>query len=177
MADVFDNHRSIDPAWRERLFRLMMDTPNLDWLILTKRPQNARNGMLPISWAANWPKNVWFGITGEDQPEFDRRWLWVCDLPAPVLFVSVEPMLSQLNIRWTLDSAEVAARILASGRFAPGMERIRRPGWFIAGGESGRLADFQKQTAQISHRREYKDFDAFPPLLRSREQPTPRLAA
>lgn len=200
MADVFDNHRSIDPAWRERLFRLMMDTPNLDWLILTKRPQNARNGMLPISWAANWPNNVWFGITGEDQTEFDRRWLWVCDLPAPVLFISVEPMLSELDIRWTLDPVEVAGRFLRSGRFSPGLETIRRPGWFIAGGESGKIADcrdtpdghfirllaqchfngipyFQKQLAQVRHRVDYKKFDRFPEVLQVRQHPTPRIAA
>lgn len=35
LADVFDN--AVDPAWRGDLFRLIADTPNLDWLLLTKR--------------------------------------------------------------------------------------------------------------------------------------------
>jgi protein gp37 len=40
LADVFDLHESIDPRWRLELFSLIRQTPNLDWLLLTKRPQN-----------------------------------------------------------------------------------------------------------------------------------------
>lgn len=201
MADVLDNHKSIDPAWRARLYALIEQTPNLDWLMLTKRPENAKK-FLPYTWftKGGWPTNVWFGITGEDQEHFDHRWLHACTIPAPVLFVSVEPMLGRLNIRWTLNPMEVAARFLESGRFSPGLETIRRPGWFIGGGESGTLincrdtpdewfvelraqchvsgiAYFQKQMAQVRWRARYKKFDQFPALLQIREHPTPRLAA
>ena len=49
LADVFDNHRSIDPAWRRELWLLIESTPHLDWLLLTKRPQNIAK-MLPSDW-------------------------------------------------------------------------------------------------------------------------------
>lgn len=39
LADVFDNE--VDLAWRVDLFQLIADTPNLDWLLLTKRIGNA----------------------------------------------------------------------------------------------------------------------------------------
>jgi protein gp37 len=41
LADVFDNQ--VDPTWRAETFDLIRATPNLDWLLLTKRPQNIRN--------------------------------------------------------------------------------------------------------------------------------------
>ena len=39
LADVFDN--AVDPQWRADLFRLIVDTPNLGWLLLTKRATSA----------------------------------------------------------------------------------------------------------------------------------------
>src|SRR4051794_39389208 len=49
LADVFDNHHSIEPEWRADLWALIDRCRNLDWLLLTKRPQNVRK-MLPPSW-------------------------------------------------------------------------------------------------------------------------------
>src|SRR4051812_43802331 len=40
MADVFEDRRDLDP-WRVRLGELIASTPNLDWLLLTKRPDRA----------------------------------------------------------------------------------------------------------------------------------------
>ena len=40
LADVFDNHRSIQFDWRRDLYQLIDDTPNLDWLLLTKRQEH-----------------------------------------------------------------------------------------------------------------------------------------
>ena len=47
LADVFDN--AVDRQWRIDLFQLIHETPNLDWQLLTKRPQNMRR-MLPVDW-------------------------------------------------------------------------------------------------------------------------------
>ena len=69
-ADVFDNQ--VPREWRVDLFELIRATPELDWLLLTKRPENIRR-MLPVDWIDGWP-NVWLGITAEDQTHFDRRW-------------------------------------------------------------------------------------------------------
>jgi protein gp37 len=179
MADVFDNHRSIQWEWRERLWKLIADTPNLDWLLLTKRPENALNGMLPISWMADWPRNVWFGFTAETQGRFDQRAKAVRQIPAPIRFMSGEPLLGDIEL------PEDARHWLK---------------WVIAGGESGRLDEirdtpdvrfirlrsqcrfrgipyYQKQLAQVSHRRDFKKFDQFPPVLQVREHPRVRIAA
>src|SRR5271165_362130 len=39
MADVFERKRELN-SWRERLWTLISATPCLDWLLLTKRPEN-----------------------------------------------------------------------------------------------------------------------------------------
>jgi protein gp37 len=67
MADVSDN--DADPAVRDRLWGLIRQTPNLDWLLLTKRIGNASK-MLPADWGDGYP-NVWL-IVSVDQAALDR---------------------------------------------------------------------------------------------------------
>lgn len=177
MADVLDNHSSIEQAWRDRLFALIAATPNLDWMLLTKRPQNARK-FLPYTWfvKGGWPPNVWFGFTAERQHEFNQRWIHAQQVPAPIIFVSGEPLLEEI--------------ILPSSAAAIAL--------FIGGGESGTLIElrdtpidifrsmlaqcralgipyFQKQLAQLSARAAYKKPALWPEDLRVREHP--RMAA
>lgn len=111
LADVFDNQA--DASWRSDLFELILNTPRLDWLLLTKRPSNIAK-MLPNNWGAGYP-NVWLGLTAEDQTRFDQRWAHLADVPAVVRFVSYEPALGPLSVA----SAAV------------------KPDWLIVGGESG----------------------------------------
>lgn len=114
MADVFDN-RWPDGV-RDRLWRLIAETPNLDWQLLTKRPSNIAE-MLPADWGAGW-KNVWLGITAENQIELDRRWPHLAKIPAHIRFMSCEPLLSDLILPDARDLLH----------------------WVIVGGESGRRA-------------------------------------
>ncbi|MGF6851142.1 protein gp37 [Paraburkholderia sp. CI3] len=79
LTDVFDN--AVDPTWRRDLFDLIAKTPNLDWLLLTKRVGNV---MSMISETAQYrfdlnclempclPDNVWLGATIVNQEEADR---------------------------------------------------------------------------------------------------------
>ncbi len=97
MMDVFETGERLDP-WRGRLWSLIRATPHLDWLLLTKRPENARE-MLP--WKdgeAPWP-NVWIGCTVENQDYADRRIPKLLQVPAVVRFVSYEPALGPVNFR------------------------------------------------------------------------------
>lgn len=115
LADVFDNHRSIQFDWRRDLYQLIDETPNLDWLLLTKRPQNITR-LAPQRWFTQGiPGNVWLGTTVENQEEAERRIPHLVQVPASVRFLSCEPLLGPLMIRRWLGDLE----------------------WVITGGESG----------------------------------------
>ncbi|MBK6616603.1 phage Gp37/Gp68 family protein [Ottowia sp.] len=94
LSDVFDNRA--DPAWRERLWRLVRATPNLDWLILTKRVGNVRS-MLPQDWGSGYP-NVWLGISVVNQEEVDRDVPKLLSIPARVRWLSLEPLLGPVSL-------------------------------------------------------------------------------
>jgi protein gp37 len=68
-ADVFDN--AVPETWRQDLWALIAATPALDWLLLTKRPQNILK-MLPANWGGGWP-SVWLGTSVENEVERRRR--------------------------------------------------------------------------------------------------------
>ena len=110
MADVFDNE--VDHALRERLWRLIRQTPHLDWLLLTKRIGNAPR-MLPTDWGKGYP-NVWI-IVSADQSGIARDVPRLLDIPAVVHGVSIQPQLAPVRL----------------GQFAPQLQ------WVINGGESG----------------------------------------
>lgn len=115
LADVFDNE--VDPAWRRDLFDLIELTPNLDWLLLTKRIGNVA-GMVTKAKSGDWlaaRPNVWLGATMVNRGEMLRDAEKLKEVPARVLFWSVEPMLGDL------------------GPIPPEL----MPDWVIAGGESG----------------------------------------
>jgi protein gp37 len=113
MADVFDN--KAPEEWRDDLFEVIRSTPHLDWLLLTKRPQNIAR-MLPADWRDGYA-NVWLGTTVEDMARARQRIPVLQSVPAVVRFLSCEPLLEGLDLNpW-----------LARG----GLH------WVIAGGESG----------------------------------------
>ena len=94
LADVFDNQ--VPSVWREDLFELIRKCDQLDWLMLTKRPQNIAK-MLPLDWGDGYP-NVWLGVTAEDQQHFDQRWKYLQKIPAVIKFISYEPALGPLQL-------------------------------------------------------------------------------
>jgi protein gp37 len=112
LSDVFDNQAP--EGARADLFNLIGGTPNLDWLLLTKRPENIA-GMMPGVWLSEMPSNIWIGTTCEDQAAYDRRWPILQQIPARVRFISYEPALSGLTLT----------------------HHDAKPSWLIAGGESG----------------------------------------
>ena len=119
MADVFEDHPDVGLD-RVKLWALIEMTPNLDWLLLTKRPENIEN-MLPARWGEDIvgggpiPENVWLMTTAEDQKRLEQRIPHMATLAAPVIGLSVEPMLGPVDI------SEHAGFI----------------DWVICGGESG----------------------------------------
>jgi protein gp37 len=93
LADVFDNQAA--PEWRRDLWWLIRETPNLDWLLLTKRPQNIVK-MLPDNWGEGYP-NVWLGTTVENQTEAGRRIVALLEVPAVIHFLFEERWAQQLK--------------------------------------------------------------------------------
>jgi protein gp37 len=93
LADIFDNQ--IDPSWRSDLFSLIRVCDELDWQILTKRPQNVRK-MLPSDWDQGYP-NVWLGTTAEDATAYRQRVSHLLRVPSAIHFVSYEPALGPLD--------------------------------------------------------------------------------
>lgn len=118
LADVFDNHKSIEASWRRELWALIRQCQNLNFLLLTKRPQNIAR-YLPEGWKDGY-ENVWLGTTVENQTEADRRIPKLIDIPARVHFLSCEPLQGSVNLR------------PAHGWL--GGDAVN---WVIAGGESG----------------------------------------
>lgn len=128
LADVFDNE--VDREWRADLFRLIESTPNLDWLLLTKRIGNVRR-MIPHDMTM--PKNVWLGATIVNQEEADRDIQKLLRVPAAVRFLSIEPMLGAIDLHG-LWSAQVGHKAVG-GPIPPGFYANLH--WIICGGESG----------------------------------------
>ncbi|MBA4136734.1 MAG: hypothetical protein C0518_05400 [Opitutus sp.] len=113
LADWLDDEVPIELL--ADLLRLIHRTQNLDWLLLTKRPENWRARMEAVkdydgdnSIAWNWtkpepniPDNVWIGTTVEDQERADLRIPAVIQIPARVRFLSCEPLLGPVDLsRW-----------------------------------------------------------------------------
>lgn len=178
LADVFERNDQIR-EWRWDLWDLVTSTPNLTWMFLTKRPENVldmvpwywyrkvgKDGFLSDSVAHLWPANVWIGASVEDRENADKRIPHLLNIPAPVRFLSIEPMLGPIHIQ-------------------------RRVDWVIVGGESGlgcrpmniewaRDILIQCQAAGIpffmkqlgGHPDKREGISRFPPELQVRQFPT-----
>jgi protein gp37 len=130
LADVFeDNPQLVD--WREGLFDLIQATPNLDWLLLTKRPENVNRMVADMygdcCWLEDCGKNIWIGASVEDQQRADERIPALLDIPARIRFLSIEPLLGPIDLE---DLAFEAAEPGWAG-YNPLIN------WAIIGGESG----------------------------------------
>lgn len=159
-----DGHRltlNLDDV-RGRVFRVIDATPNLDWLILTKRPQNIRR-MLPIAHNGRDPSdpcmrrdNLWLGCSISTQADADRDIpeLLKCRDLAAKLFVSVEPLIEPVDLsRWIAPKCSMCGHPYASPRTPDGLcsavdgssphgTLCHQDGldWVIVGGESGSQA-------------------------------------
>lgn len=109
VADVFEDRLALVPL-RARLWELIRATPELDWLLLTKRP------VWMMTWAHEhgWPDNAWAGVSVENQAAAAERVPKLLGVPARVRLLSCEPLLGPVDLRGV------------------------RLDWIIVGGESGR---------------------------------------
>ena len=109
MCDVMEDRDNLSEGRRE-LYSLICQTPNLDWLLLTKRPENFPRFLHP-AWLEKPMPNVWLMTTVENA---DYVWRAGClrEVPAVVRGLSVEPLLGPLpnlrldGIHWVIVGAE-----------------------------------------------------------------------
>ncbi|KVM87701.1 hypothetical protein WT06_22415 [Burkholderia anthina] len=152
LADVFDN--AVDPAWRADLFTLIERTPNLDWLLLTKRIGNV---MSMVGEAAQYqfdldriekPRlhdNIWLGATIVNQEEADRDIPKLLAVPARVRFLSMEPLLGPVDLTRVMRSSpdgdwsycDDVLRGFRAHKCGGHISPENAVDWVIVGGESG----------------------------------------
>jgi protein gp37 len=107
LADVFEDREELAKP-RQQLFELIADTKHsLDWLLLTKRPEEA----LKFSPVVGALPNLWLGVSVEDQQRADERIPLLRNIPAAVRFLSCEPLLGDMvlsldNIDWVIVGGE-----------------------------------------------------------------------
>lgn len=104
LADIMDN--AVDDQWRADLGRLIIATPALDWMILTKRIGNAE-AMLAAMFPEGVPPNVALGVSIPNQQEADRDIPRAIEVKARLsirrLFLSMEPLLGPVDLtEWLL---------------------------------------------------------------------------
>lgn len=150
LADVFEDRPEL-LAPRLRLFDLIRCTPCLDWLLLTKRPQNIDRLMLATArivpgcddsqddlliwlscWPGNPPANLWLGVSVENQEQADKRIPELLKIPARVRFLSCEPLLGPVDLQQAIPCGYYCDE--AHGHISHSPSGIH---WVIAGGESG----------------------------------------
>ena len=172
LCDVFDNRAP--EGSRDKLWDLISDTPNLDWLLLTKRAPNIGKYLpyIVISGMQQQPPyfdNVWLGVTVENRKHGLPRIDILRGIPARVRFLSIEPLLEDLG---ELDLTGIS--------------------WVIVGGESGpnarpmkyewaasirkqcliqRVPYFFKQLSQADEPKLFRHPNAFPVGISGRQFP------
>lgn len=116
LGDIWDNE--VDPLWRYQGLNTMHETPNLIYLLLSKRIGNAVKMCDPRNGGRGLPPNAALGATMINQPEWDRDCAKLIEagerMGALFTFASVEPMLGPITMGEDC------------------------PDWVICGGESGR---------------------------------------
>lgn len=165
LSDWLDPEVPIE--WLADLLALIVQTPNLDWLLLTKRPhlwreriglataylQGIDEGEMyrnPVDTVADWLDgnpwpNVWVGTTVEDQRRCDERIPALLSIPARVRFLSCEPLLEAVDLtRIDCDGRALHPDWCQINPLTGRQTDMGRPcqdvpmiDWVIVGGESG----------------------------------------
>ena len=110
MSDLF--HPQIPVVFIKKVFKVMNDTPQHTYQILTKRADR----LFELHEQLNWSANIWMGVSVEDERVLDRI-DFLRQTNATVKFLSCEPLIGPLNNL-----------------------NLQNIDWVIVGGESGRKA-------------------------------------
>lgn len=144
LCDIADPE--VPQDWFDDLMRLVLGTPHLTWLLLTKRPFELHTRML--EWFCEpLEKNLWLGVTVENQEMANKRITELLKIPAAGYFVSMEPLLGPVNLHqvmiehngYPIGEIDALRGIYAFPHVEKGTakEPCRKLDWAIVGGENG----------------------------------------
>lgn len=138
MSDLF--HKDVPPGFIYQVFKVMAETPQHIYQVLTKRPENIMPAMKlygiggATQQAHPWPDNVWIGTSAEDQAAADERIPHLLRVPARVRFLSCEPLLGPVDLTLISDALYDAGMPFSWNKLHQDARGIK---WVIVGGESG----------------------------------------
>ncbi len=129
MSDIF--HNRVEYEFIKDIWSVMLANPQHTFMILTKRADRMAEtvdlllrdgfGVLP---------NIWMGVSAENQQAYDERAPYLLQTPAAVRFLSLEPLLSAIDLA-------LLGTIPHSKPYSIVVSKID---WVIVGGESGTRA-------------------------------------
>jgi protein gp37 len=140
MSDLF--HPDVPRQFIDAVWSTMAEARQHVYQVLTKRPERMLEFMKDRKnkgWKADW-KNIWLGVTAENQETADERIPLLLQTPAAVRFVSCEPLLGPIDLTALGCSDKTCYPFFdcLRGKDSPGpYYRDARLHWVIAGGESG----------------------------------------
>jgi len=192
LSDVFEDRPEL-VAWRAEMFDIISQTPNLDWLLLTKRPENIMRMLIESGRGfQDLPPHIWIGISVENQETVDKRIPELLKVPATVRFLSCEPLLGEVDLsEWfPAECLDCDDYILAHREEGTMIHDESPINWVIVGGESGQGArpmrfewalslKWQCKSAGVAyfckqmggHPNPHHELDEMPESLRVREFP------
>ena len=130
MGDIF--HKDVPSRFLKLLWDVFADNERHTFIILTKRPRRMQefcNDVMPY-------KNIWLGVTVENQERAEERIPLLLKTKAHVRFVSCEPLLSPIDLTSLFHRTFDALRGKMKG--APrGILGAPTLDWVICGAETG----------------------------------------
>jgi len=140
LSDLF--HEDVPFDFIHWVFSTIRQTPQHTYQILTKRPARMLEVMNLIrskelmGWANGFYTHVWLGVSVEDQKTADERIPILLQTPAAVRWISAEPLLGPVSLRW---AAWDGWKDKDGGRrpFVNEYDGLRMLDWVVVGGESG----------------------------------------
>lgn len=139
MSDLF--HEDVLDNFIDQIFAVMALSPDHTFQVLTKRPErmamylcdeDGKADLIETWWP---PNNVWLGVSAENQKTFDERVEHLAAVPAAVRFVSLEPLLGEIECGNAFDDPLDGSPygkidwVIAGGESGP-KARPSHPGWF-----------------------------------------------
>lgn len=196
-ADLF--HKDVPTEWIDEIFDIMETATQHTYQVLTKRSDRMREYLVERYTNRFPPPNIWIGVSVENQAAADERIPDLLRTPAAVRWVSMEPLLEQVQLTNINGANSKAPAVYWVNALSGEHDDMCRPcaplpklDWIVIGGESGTGARrfelewmgytiaqckiyevpvFAKQLGKKLNPKDYKDFEKWPKGLRVRQWP------